>query len=279
MAKQGTEFEKFTKELYEELLNQQQLKNLKVEHNVSIEGLTGQKHQIDVYWEFEVAGTIHKVAVECKDYNSAVSVGRIRDFHSAISDIGGIRGIFVTTVGYQEGAIKFARGTRIELKTIKSSDITTADFKGSGLVTEVHTNFTALMIDNVKNQFDFDIPYIFQRFKGEKLNINMECNNDEVFILDEDKKRLYSLHQLTDKIPREPENTQGLVYKHDLSDGLYFLDYPGNELELKINSITFTYDTFSFTESQVITAKATAKAIIRDILNDTCQVVGVQRLD
>lgn len=279
MAKQGTEFEKFTKELYEELLNQQQLKNLKVEHNVSIEGLTGQKHQIDVYWEFEVAGTIHKVAVECKDYNSAVSVGRVRDFHSAIDDIGGIRGIFVTTVGYQEGAKTFAKGKRIELKTIKSTDITVADFKGSGLITEILTNLTVLKLDNVDFKFDLDIPYILQNSKSKKVEVAIDADNDQIFILDKEKKSLYSLYDLTNQLPHEPQNTKGLVYKHDLSKELHFLDFPGNTIDLKINGITFTCDTYSANESRVFTAKATAKAIIRDILSDTCQVVGVKRLD
>ena len=278
MSKQGTEFEKFSKELYEELLGQHDLKNLKIQHDISLRGTTGQLHQIDVYWEFMLGGITHKVAVECKDYTSAVTIGRIRDFAAALDDIGGIKGIFLTKVGYQSGAKLFAKGKGIALKTVKSDAITIEDFKGSGLVTEVHANFIALMVDNVVPSFEFDVPYIMMQIKEDKFNIAMDCTDDQVLILDKEKQPLFSLYQFTESAPREPTNTQGLVFEKDLSKDLHFLDFPNNPFPLKINSIKITYDTISSSEQHIITAKATAKAIIRDILDDTCEVIGVKRL-
>ena len=60
------EYEKFTQEIYQELVNADVVKSTKVKHNIKILGKSGQKHQIDVYWEYEIAGVLHKVAVECK---------------------------------------------------------------------------------------------------------------------------------------------------------------------------------------------------------------------
>lgn len=278
MAKPGTEFELFSKELYEELLGQHDLKNLKVEHDISLKGATGQLHQIDVYWEFLIGGIIHKVAVECKDYTKTVSVGRIRDFAAALDDIGGIKGIFLTTVGYQAGAKKFAIGKGIALKTVKKEAITIDDFKGSGLITEVHASITALMIENVVPSFEFDLPYILAHVEEDKVQIDMACTDDKVLILDKDKQPLFSLYEFTQSAPNEPTDTQGLVFEKDLSEDLHFLDFPNNTLPLKLNSIKITYDTISSNEQHIITAKATAKAIIRDILDGTCEVIGVKRL-
>jgi restriction system protein len=53
--------------------------------------------------------------VECKCYAHKVSVDDIEEFHSKIDDIGAHKGIMVTTVGYQEGAVKTARGRGIAL--------------------------------------------------------------------------------------------------------------------------------------------------------------------
>ena len=38
-----------------------------------IQGISGCEHQIDVYWEFIIAGIRHRVAVECKNYSDSVS--------------------------------------------------------------------------------------------------------------------------------------------------------------------------------------------------------------
>ena len=74
------EYEKFTREVYQKLLDADVVKTTEVKHNVKLTGKSGQKHQIDVYWEYEIEGVRRKVAIECKNYNKAVSLGKVRDF-------------------------------------------------------------------------------------------------------------------------------------------------------------------------------------------------------
>ena len=104
----NTQYELLAKAVYEEILQSQGFDTVSVEHDVKLEGSSGQKHQIDVYWQFVVAGVKHQVAVECKNYASSVSVGKIRDFSAALDDIGNIQGIFITKKDYQKGAKNFA---------------------------------------------------------------------------------------------------------------------------------------------------------------------------
>lgn len=47
------EYEKFTQEIYNEILKNLYVKNIEVRHNVKLMGKSGQKHQIDVYWEYQ----------------------------------------------------------------------------------------------------------------------------------------------------------------------------------------------------------------------------------
>ena len=98
------EYEKFTQEIYQELVNADVLKTTEVQHNVKLKGRSGQEHQIDVYWEYEIAGTKHKVAIECKNYNKTVGIAKVRDFYGVLHDLNNVAGIMVTKVGYQKGA-------------------------------------------------------------------------------------------------------------------------------------------------------------------------------
>ena len=43
-----------------------------------------------------MANVTSRFAIECKNYNQTISLGRIRDFHSIIRDIGNTNGIMVT---------------------------------------------------------------------------------------------------------------------------------------------------------------------------------------
>lgn len=102
------EYEKFTQEIYQELVNADVVKRTKVKHNIKILGKSVQKHQIDVYWEYEIAGVLHKVAVECKNYKKPIPISKVRDFYGVLSNLDNVSGIIVTKIGYQERAKKLA---------------------------------------------------------------------------------------------------------------------------------------------------------------------------
>ena len=48
------EYEKFAQEVYQKLVNAYVVKSTEVRHDIRILGKSGQKHQIDVYWEYEI---------------------------------------------------------------------------------------------------------------------------------------------------------------------------------------------------------------------------------
>ena len=129
------EYEKFAQEVYQELVNADVVKTVEVKHNIKLIGNSGQEHQIDVYWEYEIAGVKHKVAIECKNYNSTVPVGKVRDFYGVLSDLNNVAGIMVTKVGYQEGAKKFASHYGINLMELRTPN------EGEGIIGETILNF------------------------------------------------------------------------------------------------------------------------------------------
>lgn len=109
-------YERFTQTIWQGLLSQTQVKSIDVRHNVKLIGRSGATHQIDVYWEFEVAGAHYKTCVECKEYTSDIKQSHVLAFLKVLDDIGpNVTGIFVTTASYQKGAKTIAEYYNLRL--------------------------------------------------------------------------------------------------------------------------------------------------------------------
>lgn len=66
MNNANIEYEKFAQEVYQELVNADVVKSTEVRHDIKILGKSGQKHQIDVYWEYEIAEYYTKLLLSAK---------------------------------------------------------------------------------------------------------------------------------------------------------------------------------------------------------------------
>jgi len=86
-----------------------------VTHNRRLVGKSGHKHQIDIFAEITIAEIELRVVVECKFYSQRVGVDDVLEFSTRIQDISAHKGIIVTTVGFQEGALNVARSYGIAL--------------------------------------------------------------------------------------------------------------------------------------------------------------------
>ena len=115
---QAIEYEKFTQEVYQSILAQKNVANVEVKHNKNIAGRSGVKHQVDVHWVCKQAGKDHTVLIECKNYNSSLTLEKVRNFFAVLHDIGNCTGVMVTPEGYQSGVVKFAEYYKISLKLL-----------------------------------------------------------------------------------------------------------------------------------------------------------------
>lgn len=104
---------------------------IEVKNNIKITGKSGVKHPIDVYYEFEQNDIVHKVIIECKDWNKKVGKDRISVINDIKNDIPNSTGVIVSTCGFQSRAKELAdhywiilmEGTEVKLlyKSIKKS--------------------------------------------------------------------------------------------------------------------------------------------------------------
>lgn len=121
--KAGTKYELLAQQVYQILLNYEWPgKNICVQHDIKITGSSGQEHQIDVFWEYELAGVKSKVAIECKDYSKPLAIGKVRDFYGVLADLKDVKGIMIASNGFQKGAKEYAKSWGINLKELSVSN-------------------------------------------------------------------------------------------------------------------------------------------------------------
>ena len=118
----NTEYERFTQEVYQQLLSCQYPNIADVQHNIKLEGRSGCEHQIDVYLEYERNGVKHRVAIECKNYSKHVPKERVCAFQGVLSDLDGVEGIMVSKKGFQRGAKQYAKANGISLHELREPE-------------------------------------------------------------------------------------------------------------------------------------------------------------
>lgn len=111
----GIPYELITQQIFQEILDQDSVRTVKVKHNVTLRGKTI-SHQLDIFWEFDLAGIRYATVVQAKDWSTDVDQGELLKFKAVLDDLPGQpRGIVVTRTGYQRGAGEYARANGILL--------------------------------------------------------------------------------------------------------------------------------------------------------------------
>lgn len=247
------EYEILTKEIYQSLVDNQGL-TIDVKHNIKLQG-KAIKHQVDVYWEYEIAGIKNKVAIECKNYSSPVSVGRVRDFYGVLLDLGNTNGIIVTKVGFQKGAKEYASQYGINLMELREP------------ITIHYKLNTAYSI--IKNRIPIpDLDWI-QANPSINLDSNKEYSvfgmSDDLSIFDSNGNVIKTFFDLDNSIPKDGKEDCELSHFFDFKDGYLRIDSLGM---IKIKSIKYEYELKLHNREILIEGKMFAKAILENVLEN-----------
>lgn len=263
---QNIQYERFTQKIYQELINAEGIHTINVKHNIKLTGKSGQEHQIDVYWEYEIAGVKQKVAIECKNYSRTVSIGKVRDFYGLLSDLTNVTGIMVTKMGYQSGAKNYAEYYGInlmELRTPNQKDARIGEIHISTNITVRRKHF--LLDEDWVNISDIDLQS-YKRFYNSILPEKEKLIDDFVplelvgdgKILDKNGKNISSLVELEKIFSQKSKH----IYAFDDA----YLE-TRNWGRVKIKAIKFI--NFETKEMKVISIDASIfiKAILKDAIN------------
>lgn len=264
----NTEYEKFTQEIYQDLLKKDGL-TTEVKHDVKLQGKSS-KHQIDVYWEYNFAGINHKVAIECKNYNKQLSIGIIRNFYGVLKDIGNVNGIIVTKVGYQKGAKEFAEYYGINLIVLREPEPN--DWQGR-LKTMI-TNVEAISF-NVKEWFiKLNFEWCKANFSEEtltQLDIKISGMNYENWIYNNLGEKIKNFMQLQDELPFDENKLLNNKHFYEFQDAFIKTEKFGN---IKIDGLQIKYDTIISKSQWIFDAERTTKAILKDVLTGEMKFIN-----
>lgn len=275
----NTEYEKFTQEIYQELVNADVIKTTKVQHNVKLKGKSGQEHQIDVYWEYEIANVKHKVAIECKNYNKNVAVGKVRNFYGVLADFNNVTGIMVTKVGYQKGAKRFATEHGIMLKELRSPN------PGEAIIGEIEHQFNItirhclfLVDENYAETKGFNVSRYKQRIDSigisntpkwiNSIHIPLQLIDNN--IIDSNGENIASLYEIEKTLPENSDSDIIFKYKDAYVNTIW-----GN---IKIDEIKFEYEYSNEKKVIKIDAQDFVKAILKDALNGEFRLIANNKL-
>lgn len=263
----NTEFERFTQRVYQKLVNNDVLKPTMVQHNVKLKGKSGCEHQIDVYWEYEIAGNKHRVAIECKNYDSLVPIGKVRDFQGVLSDLNNVNGIMVSKKGFQEGAKIYAAECGISLKELRRP-------MGNDVIGSITTIFhldirrTLYLFDDEwvkEHSFDLDALRRFNAsLQREKVEYWMAATHFPIeikdsFIRDANGNKISSLDELEKQLPRNPESATEVVFTFE--DGWIDSRYWG---PVKIREVKYEYENDVQETTMNLAADGFVEAILKD---------------
>lgn len=250
MTKASNNYERLVRELHEALFKADGVENILVLHDVKISGKSGASHQIDVYWEFKLAGVMYKTCIECKHWNSTVKKSHVASFSTVIDDIGNVTGIFATTVDFQRGARLLAKYKGIRLILVNY------------LLKEINLNMKFRIPEThiVDLEFDRKHAKTLLAEKGmDSFEFKLNLTGFEVlYDLDGNKKCL--LRDLFNVL----KNNQG-DNRLELID-TYFKTEIGN---IRLNAILYRTSYGQIETNDLITINDISKAIMEDIFENT----------
>lgn len=276
MKSSATEFELFTQRVYQKLVNNDVLKPTKVEHNVKLQGKSGCEHQIDVYWEYEIAGNKHHAAIECKYYNKRVEKEKVCAFQGILADLDNIEGIMVTKIGFQKGAKMYAKQYDISLKELR---VPTRDDIVGEITTIIHIDRTRclylideeyakqknLNLQRVRDYLAFTDPKKAEYWRA---GTHLPLETKSRIIYDFTGKKITSLDELEKQLPEKPESNSSQVFKFE--DAWIETHYWG---QVKIREVKYEFASEDQETTIQLAADMFVEAILKDAISGESQYV------
>lgn len=219
MANDGKQYELFVANLQQALLDAENVttqKNIRVETNKKILDNCGIERQFDIYWEYELGGLTYKTVIECKDYNSHISVEKIDALIGKVRDIPDLKAVFATKMGYQSGAKTKAEQNKIDLLVVREqNDSDWTDTDGTPFLKKICIDLHVCMPAQIQ-KFE---PVIDDKWLKESVEtdasqpLNITAPANEIFIDNVKSGERYSLYDLANKLSPLDGKEYGLFEK------------------------------------------------------------------
>ena len=263
----STEYELFTLEVYRQLSAYHHTCFTKVQHNIKLKGRSGCEHQIDVYLEYVKDDILHRVAIECKNYNKAVPKEKVSAFYGIISDLDNVKGIMVSKKGFQKGAKQFAEHYGISLRELRSPN------EGETIIGNIdlrlHVNKTSML-------FRVDEHWVEEH----GINISEYKRRMDVTSIENSHRWSSATHiplTIADDVVRTAKGDYIISLdsiRPTIKDYPYVLPFQDGYIntkpwgKIKILEVKFDHNAEDIQRNIAIDAKDLVKAIMKNVIND-----------
>ena len=250
-VEKGDAFEKKVFDKFNEILETGDFfidsKHCKIYKKKSYKGNSGNDIEFDISIESFMPGANKYsllVLIECKDYNSPIQGDKIGAFSHNIKDVGGHKGIFITTSKFQKGAINIAKSENIGLAIMDNID---------NLEWKVHR------IGKHRYQIRQEIEDILSdEGKINKLPFVAVFKNHYYvsiidFLSDALEQKLKSLINISFIEPNTIEDKISAIFKYKNRNNLNYymkteelIEFAKNQLKIKLNFDNILYDEIGY---------------------------------
>lgn len=262
MSKADRDYEVFVRDIVEALLKADGL-TIKVEHDIQVQGIS-RSHQVDVYWEYTLGGVRHRVVINCKNYTSTVEVTHVETLAGVLNDMPGVRGVIVTTKGFQKGAVDYAKVHQIGLKVIRPP--IDQDWEGRIRQIDIQLIIQSPVLLEVKVSLNKTWAAT-QSGNPDALTGTANYRADVTVVRDLDTGRAEDLNELWNRAMREHPSAVGEDYAAVLTWPNAVLQSAGTP-DRKIDSIEFRWK-YEHGESVSTVVARDPKAIVKDAVDGT----------
>jgi hypothetical protein len=131
-----------------------------------IEGARG-LHKLDVFVTGGIYGLAIRWVVECKDWSTNIPKEKVLALQSIIQDVGADRGILLSEVGFQSGAIRASRNTNITLTSLADLRSNSQEAIAQEVVVALHWRWSQVMkrLSDVHRKQEKEFGYITPAIK------------------------------------------------------------------------------------------------------------------
>lgn len=234
----GSSYEQFVVSVYNAINTAErsaEFKTAQIETNKKLADRNGVERELDIYWEYTILGHQYKTAIECKNYNSKVSIDKVEAFAQKLRSLNLSKGIMATQVGYQEGAKKTAEAEGISLLVIRE----TVDSDWDGYLREINIEIAGILapiIDNSTLHVEPDREWFRVNIPDSDGKFNFHCANNEVGVENFFEGKHYSFWDIENKVL--PRDKYGRHHWEKEFDNAYLVT---RDFRFKILKLGFDY--------------------------------------
>ena len=244
----GLDYEDFVETVYKAILEAERRQGktapVVIERNKIITSKSGTPAEIDIYWEYQVAGITHRVAIECKNYNKNIDIPRVRDFARKIEHLSGLKGLMVTKKGFSENAIAEASADNIDLLIIREQSAEDWDGRIKQVNVRIHILSSSRTIKIVPT---FNKEWMLNNGFKEGDSINYSTTNEQIVIEDVVPAFKHTLRHLEQNDFFEQKEVGTHVWEKQFQDGWISFD----QKKLKLDAIRVEYNKPPLTQQEI----------------------------